>query len=140
MPIYEGASMRIKTTDANGDEREIMHEISFEFGVSREAIALASKDDESLRIPGSNSFTMTGNAFAGSGASSNQKDLKAMLDWQNGKSTEDVQIATGATTGDLVISSTDVYLQEISLTANINEGLQYSFTMMVNNASYSTVS
>ena len=141
MPIYEGASMRIKlSSDGGTTYKEIMHEISFEFGASREAIALASKDAESFKIPGSNNFTLRGDAFAASNAATNEKDLKAMLDWQKDKTTEEVQIATGANTGDLIISSTNVYLQEISLTANINEGLQYSFTMMVNNASYSTVS
>ena len=141
MAIYKGASMRIKLSDDGGTTyKEIMHEISFEFGASREEIPLASKDDESLKVPGSNSFTLQGNAFGDVDATAAQKDLKAMLDWQYNKSTENVQIATGDNAGDLIISSTSVYLKDITLTANINEGLQYSFAIMINNASYSTVS
>ena len=139
MPIYQGSSMRIKTSSDNGTTyHDILHEISFEFGASREAIALASKDDESLRIPGSNSFTLSGNAFGDKDTA--KEDLDSMLDWQNTKTAKQIQIATGTEVGDLIITSTDVYLQEINFSANINEGLQYSFTMMVNNASYSTVS
>jgi len=139
MAIYKGSSMRIQTSDDQGGTyKDIIHEISFEFGVSREAIALASKDDESLRVPGSNNVTLTGNAFGDKNTA--KEDLKSMLEWQENKTKKHVQIATGANTGDLIITSTDVYLQEMNFSANINEGLEYTFTMMVNNVSYSVVS
>ena len=138
MAIYQGSSIRIKTSDDGGTTyKEIIHEISFEFGASREAISLASKDDESLRIPGSNSFTLTGSAFGDKDTA--KEDLKTMLNWQDTKDAKHVQIATGAEVGDLIISSAAVYLQEINFSANLNEGLQYTFTMMVNNATYSEV-
>ena len=134
------AAMRIKTSDDDGvTEKTILHEISFDFGIAREYADLASKDNENLASPGLQTFTLSGTGYGDKEATDTTQDLKDMLDWCKAGTTKQVDIAASDTTGDLTISSTGVFLQDVSFTKATNTVIEYTFTMKITNADFGTV-
>jgi len=134
------ASMRIKTSDDDGlgtNSRTILHEISFDFGIAREYADLASKDNENMASPGVRSFTLAGTGYGDKATGSDTtQDLKDMLDWCNDGTSKQVDIAAGDDAGDLTISSTGVFLQDVSFTKSTNTVIEYTFTMKITNATF----
>ena len=135
--------MRIKTSDDDGNTfKTILHEISFDFGIAREYAELASKDNANLASPGQRTFTLSGTGYGdkegtGTGTDPTQ-DLKDMLDWCKAGTTKQVDIAAGDQTGDLTISSTAVFLQDVNFTKSTNTVIEYTFTMKITNATFAT--
>ena len=136
------AAMRIETSDDDGvTKKTILHEISFDFGIAREYAELASKDNANMVSPGQRTFTLSGTGYGDKKSSSSDltQDLKDMLDWCKAGTTKQVDIAASDTTGDLTISSTDVFLQDVNFTNATNTVIEYTFTMKITNATFGTV-
>ena len=131
------AAMRIKTSDDGGTTKKtILHEISFDFGIAREYADLASKDNANLASPGLQTFSLSGTGYGDKEATDTTQDLKDMLDWCKDGTPKQVDIAAGDVTGDLTISSTDVFLQDVNFTKTTNTVIEYTFTMKITNATF----